>query len=289
MPVVNPAPTILAVTEPYDSSRIVVFGAPYDGTTSYRPGTRFGPSAIRRESYGLESYSPYQQADLEGAPIHDLGDLDLPFGGPEQPLTMIRNAAKELIADGKIPVMLGGEHLVTLGAVEAMHERYPDLCLLHFDAHTDLREDYVGQTLSHASVVRRCHDFLGDGRIYQLGIRSGLRGEFDFAKEGHVWQHLFDLTGLSEALSAIGDRPVYLTIDLDVFDPSVFPGTGTPEPGGVSFIDMVRAVTSLHELHIVGADLVELSPPYDPSGISVMAAGKLLREVLLLLLSTLPT
>ncbi len=284
MPAINPTPTILAVKEPYNTARIVLFGAPYDGTTSYRPGTRFGPSAIRQEAYGLESYSPYLDADLDNAPVHDLGDLDLPFGGPEQPLALIREIVESILVDARIPVMLGGEHLVTLGAVEAVHARYPDLCVLHFDAHTDLREEYIGQRLSHASVIRRCHDFLGDGRIYQLGIRSGLREEFEFGREGHVWQNRFDLTRLPEALALIGDRPVYLTIDLDVLDPSVFPGTGTPEPGGVGFADMVHAIGTLAGLRIVGADLVELSPPYDPSGISVMAAGKLLREMLLVML-----
>jgi agmatinase len=285
MPATSPATTILAVTAPYASARIVIFGAPYDGTTSYRPGARFGCSAIRRESYGLESYSPYLHSDLEVAPVHDMGDLDLPFGGPEVPLSMIRASVEEILSDGKIPLMLGGEHLVTLGAVEAAFARFPDLCILHFDAHTDLREDYIGQRMSHASVMRRCHDLLGDGRIFQLGVRSGTCDEFEFASEGHVWQRLFDLTSLPDALAALGDRPVYLTIDLDVLDPSVFPGTGTPEPGGVSFSDLIKAVVSLRGLHIVGADLVELSPPYDPSGISVMAAGKALRELLLMMLA----
>ncbi len=284
MPTANPAPTILAVQSTYEDARIVLFGAPYDGTTSYRPGTRFGPPAIRRESYGLETYSPQQDADLEGAPVHDLGDLDLPFGGPEKPLSIIRRTTAEVVADGKIPVMVGGEHLVTLGAVEALCRRYPDLHILHFDAHTDLREDYVGQQLSHATVLRRCHDLLGDGRIYQLGIRSGLREEFLLGREGHVWQHLFDLAGLPAAIDLLHGHPVYVTIDLDVLDPSVFPGTGTPEPGGVSFQALAQAIGSLRGLSLVGADLVELSPPYDPSGISTAAAGKLLRELLLVLL-----
>ncbi len=284
MPTANPAPTILAVQSTYEDANIVLFGAPYDGTTSYRPGTRFGPSAIRRESYGLESYSPQQDADLEGAPIHDLGDLDLPFGGPDIPLAIIRETVEGVAADDKIPVMLGGEHLVTLGAVEAISHKYPDLHILHFDAHTDLREDYIGQRLSHATLLRRCHDLLGDGRIFQLGIRSGLREEFSLGREGHVWQHLFDLDGLPEAIDQLRGHPVYVTIDLDVLDPSVFPGTGTPEPGGVSFQALAQAIASLRGLHLVGADLVELSPPYDPSGISTAAAGKLLRELLLVIL-----
>ncbi len=284
MPTANPAPTMLAVQSPYRDAKIVLFGAPYDGTTSYRPGTRFGPPAIRRESYGLETYSPQQDADLEGAPVHDLGDLDLPFGGPEIPLSIIRETTEEVVSDGKIPVMVGGEHLVTLGAVEALTRRYPDLHILHFDAHTDLREDYVGQRLSHATVLRRCHDMLGDGRIFQLGIRSGLKEEFLFGREGHVWQHLFDLAERQTAIDLLRGHPVYVTIDLDVLDPSVFPGTGTPEPGGVSFQALAQSIALLRGLQLVGADLVELSPPYDPSGISTAAAGKLLRELLLVIL-----
>jgi agmatinase len=179
--------------------------------------------------------------------------------------------------------MLGGEHLVTLPAVTACLERRPDLCVLHFDAHADLRDDYLGETLSHATVMRRIWDQLGDGRIWQLGIRSGTAAEFAFARAGHVLMHPFNLDGLAAAIEAIGDRPVYLSIDLDVLDPSVFPGTGTPEPGGVDFLTLLQALLSLRCLNIIGADLVELAPHYDTSGVSTAVALKLLRELLILI------
>ena len=265
----------------YDDSRIVLFGAPFDGTVTFRPGSRFAPSRMRAESWGLETYSPYADRDMEDCRIHDAGDLDLPFGEPRAALDAIRSFARQVVAGGRTPLMIGGEHLVTLPALEAVWEKYPELCVLHFDAHTDLREEYMGVTLSHATVMRRVWERLGDGRIWQMGIRSGTREEFEWARQGHVMLHPFDLDGLSRAVSAIGDRPAYVTVDLDVLDPSVFPGTGTPEPGGVTFREMLGALGGLEGLHIAGADVVELSPHYDASGASTAAACKVLRELAL--------
>lgn len=262
----------------YDDSQIVLFGAPFDGTVTFRPGSRFGPAQMRPDSWGLESYSPYQDADLEDAGVHDAGDLDLPFGRVERALSDIGRFADTVVQAGKKPLMLGGEHLVTLPAVQAVHRQYEDLCVLHFDAHTDLRVDYLGEPLSHATVLRRIWDELGDGRIFQFGIRSGLREEFQWAKT-HTALHPFDLDGLDAALDAIGSRPAYVTIDLDVLDPSVFPGTGTPEPGGVMFKELLGALCKLHRLDIVGADVVELAPHYDASGVSTAVACKVVREL----------
>ena len=260
----------------------MLYGAPYDSTTSFRPGTRFGSRAIRAESYGLELYSPYQDAELRGR-VLDSGDLELPFGDPAPALAMIEARAAEILQGGKIPFLLGGEHLVTLGAVRAAAKVHKGLHILHFDAHADLRADYLGSPLSHACVLRRCHELVGDHRIYQFGIRSGDKAEFDWGK-GHVFTHKFDLEGLGEALDALQGKPVYLTVDLDVLDPSVFPGTGTPEPGGVSFDALRRAVTdACRRLKIVAADVNELSPHYDPSGISTAAACKIVREMLIAL------
>lgn len=273
-------PTILGCTSDYRDAKICVFGAPFDSTTSFRPGTRFASQHIRSDSWGLETYSPYQDLDLEDAKIFDCGDLELCFGHPQTALKQIEAHTAQILADGKIPCMLGGEHLVTLGSVRAAAEKYPDLCLLHFDAHTDLREDYLGERFSHATVIRRCHDLLGDGRIFQLGIRSGLREEFLWGAE-HGFLHKFDLGGLPEAIERIGSRPVYFTIDLDVLDPSVFPGTGTPEPGGVQFMELLTAILHAAKLQIVGMDINELCPVYDPSGASTAVACKVLRELLL--------
>lgn len=274
--------TFLGCDADWEEARVVLYGAPYDSTTSFRPGTRFGSRAIRSESYGLELYSPYQDAELRGR-VLDSGDLELPFGDPAPALAMIEARAAEILQGGKVPFLLGGEHLVTLGAVRAAAKAHPDLHILHFDAHADLRADYLGSPLSHACVLRRCHELVGDHRIYQFGIRSGDKAEFDWGK-GHVFTHKFDFEGLAEALDALQGKPVYLTVDLDVLDPSVFPGTGTPEPGGVSFDALRRAVTdACRRLNIVAADVNELSPHYDPSGISTAAACKIVREMLIAL------
>ena len=181
----------------YRAASIVLYGAPYDSTTSYRPGARFGPAAIRHESYGLETYSPYQNADLTDFDIFDSGDLELCFGSSESALADIEARAEEILQDGKFPLLLGGEHLVTLGAVRAAVKKYPDLHIVHFDAHADLRDDYLGAKLSHACVLRRCHELVGDGRIHQFCIRSGDRAEFEFAAQ-HTEMHKFDFTGLAE-------------------------------------------------------------------------------------------
>ncbi|NLL76317.1 MAG: agmatinase [Clostridiales bacterium] len=268
----------------YEEAEIVLFGAPFDSTTSYRPGTRFGSQAIRNESYGLETFSPYQEKDLTDCGIFDSGDLELPLGDTERVLEAIEQRAGTILDDGKIPFMIGGEHLVTLGSVRAAARKYPDLHIVHFDAHADLREDYLGVKLSHACVLRRCWELLGDNRIHQFGIRSGDREEFRWAQEGHVTMQKFNFGNLKEAVSTLQGKPVYFTIDLDVLDPSVFPGTGTPEAGGVSFMELLNAVYEVAKgCHIVGCDVNELSPAYDASGVSTAVAGKVVRELLLAL------
>ena len=266
----------------YDEAGIVIFGAPFDGTTSYRPGTRFAPSAIRSESDGIETYSPYQDKDLEDYAIFDSGDLILPFGQPSKALVLIEKRTKEILEDDKRPLMIGGEHLVTLGVARAIIKKYPDVVFIHFDAHTDLREDYLGEQLSHATVIRRIWDLVGDGRIYQFGIRSGERSEWQFAKT-HTDLTPFTLKGLDEVIESLKGKPVYFTLDLDILDPSVFPGTGTPEAGGVTYKELQLALEKLGALNIVGADMNELSPHYDHSGLSTAVACKVLREMLLMM------
>ncbi len=271
----------IAAEADFDEARAVIFGAPFDGTTSFRPGTRFGPGAIRAESDGIETYSPYQNRDLEDIAVFDSGDLLLPFGNTEAVLEEICARTVEILEAGKMPVMLGGEHLVTLGAVRAMVQKYPELHIIHFDAHTDLRDDYLGERLSHATVIRRCHDLLGDGRIHQFGIRSGERAEWDFAF-AHTDFHPFNVKDVLDVVLALGsDVPVYVTLDLDVLDPSLFCGTGTPEAGGVFFQDLEEALLALEALNVVGFDMNELSPHYDASGVSTAVACKVLREMLL--------
>ncbi len=267
----------------FDEAGAVIFGAPFDSTASYRPGSRFGPAAMRNESYGLETYSPYLDRDLSEISVCDAGDLELPFGDPRPALRLIYERSREILSAEKIPVMLGGEHLVTLAAVGAAAEKYPGLAVIHFDAHADLREGYLGEKLSHATVMRRCYDLLGGGRIYQFGVRSGDGEEFAFARTGAVSMTRFDFRGLHDTVEKLrrAGIPVYLTVDLDVLDPGVFPGTGTPEPGGVTFEQLRLAVGEACGAKIVGADLVELAPTLNGSGVSTAVANKILRELLL--------
>jgi len=272
--------TFLGCDNEYGESDIVVFGAPFDSTTSFRPGTRFASRTMRGESYGLESYSPYQDKDLEDRAIFDGGDLELCFGDTEKALAAIESYTTRVLRDNKRPVMIGGEHLVTLGAVRAVARKYPELKVIHFDAHADLRDDYLGITLSHATVLHRVWEIVGDGRIYQFGIRSGERREFQWGKE-HVITQKFNFNGLAEVVKKLQGQPVYFTLDLDVLDPSVFPGTGTPEPGGVSFMELLEAIQTVSQLNLVGCDINELAPVYDQSGASTAVACKVLRELLL--------
>ena len=274
--------TFIGCDGDYDYAQIVLFGAPFDSTTSFRPGARFGSSAIRHESFGLETYSPYQDKDLTDIKVFDCGDLELCFGSAEAALKDIGEKAGEILFDGKTPFLIGGEHLVTLGAVRAVAERYPNLHIIHFDAHADLRDDYLGAQLSHACVMRRCHELIGDGRIHQFCIRSGDKAEFTFAK-AHTDMHKFGFEGLKELTEKLAEEhtPVYLTVDLDCLDPALFCGTGTPEAGGVSFTELLDAILTVSKTNIVGADVNELAPMLDASGASTAAACKIVREMLL--------
>ena len=266
----------------YDEARVVLVGAPFDSTTSFRPGTRFAGPAIRGDSWGLETYSPYQDRDLTDCHIFDSGDLELAIGDSEKVLAVIEERAETILKDDKLPFLIGGEHLVTLGSIRAAARKYPDLHIIHLDAHTDLREDYLGVRLSHACVIRRCWEILGNGRIHQFGIRSGEKDEFEWAKSGHTSLHPFDLEGLEETVESLKGKPVYFTLDLDVLDPSVFPGTGTPEPGGIDYMTLQRAVIAVcQNVCLVGCDVNELCPPYDASGVSTAVACKIIREMLL--------
>ena len=276
--------TFIGCEAEYKDANIVLFGAPFDSTTSFRPGARFGSAAMRHESFGLETYSPYQDKDLTDYKVFDSGDIELCFGSAELALADIQARAAEILKDGKLPLLLGGEHLVTLGSVRAVFEKYPDLHIIHFDAHADLRDDYLGAKLSHACVLHRCHELVGDGRIFQFCIRSGDREEFEFAK-AHTEMHKFNFSGLENVVDRLIEAkvPVYLTIDLDCLDPSVFPGTGTPEAGGVTFPQLLHAILTVCKANVVAADVNELAPMLDATGVSTATACKVLRELLLAL------
>lgn len=264
----------------FEEATTVIYGAPFDGTVSNRPGTRFAADAIRSESYGLETYSPFLNKDLEDVRIMDSGDVDITIGNKVKVLEELEETARTILNAGKLPFMIGGEHLVTLGPMRAVLEKYPDTVLVQLDAHTDLRDDYMGEPLSHATVVRRIHDLIGDNRIYQYGIRSGTKEEFDWS-ETHTVLEKFSIDTLKDLPGIIGNAPVYVTIDLDCLDPSIFPGTGTPEPGGLTYKELEPAFKVFEQLNVVAADIVELSPPYDHSGVSNAVAAKVARELML--------
>lgn len=274
--------TFIGCDTPYKDAKIAMFGAPFDGTTSYRPGTRFAPQTIRIDSEGLETYSPYLDKDLTDQNIIDVGDIDVTFGNTQATLNTIKAMTTSLIEDGKKPFMIGGEHLVTLPQFEGILATYPNVRIIQFDAHTDLRDDYVGEPLSHATVIKKIHNLIGDGKIYQFGIRSGTKAEFDFAAS-HTYLEKFTADTVKHIVKDLKDVPIYITIDLDVLDPSIMAGTGTPEAGGLLFNELMTALYTLKDLNIVGADVVELAPHYDQSGVSTATASKVIRELLLML------
>ena len=276
--------TFMGMDNTYEESDIVVFGVGFDGTTSNRPGTRFASSAMRPEFYGLETYSPKLDLDLEDYKICDIGDLELSIGDTDRVLDEIYEGTRNIVKDNKIPFMIGGEHLVTLPAFKAVHEKYKDIYVLHFDAHTDLREEYNNNKNSHATVIKRIWDILGDNRIYQFGIRSGTKEEFNFAlKENHTYMEVSTIDTFEDILKSLEKNNVYLTIDLDVLDPSIYPGTGTTEPGGLNYNEFEKIFKILKDsnINLVGCDIVELSPDYDNTNVSTITACKILRELAL--------
>lgn len=270
----------MGACETLEQADWVIVGMPFDGTTSNRPGARFGPAAAREASWGLETYSPLQDVDLSGVQYYDAGELEFPLGNRDAILAQIRDNARDVLNANKRWLGVGGEHLVTFPVIEAYVEKYPDLGILHFDAHADLRDDYMGEKLSHATVLRRSVELTGPDRLVQIGIRSGPQEEFDWMREhGTLLEHREDIP---KALKRLEGRPVFLTIDLDVLDPSIMSGTGTPEPGGLTFKEFVEWLMPFRHLSFVGADVVELAPHYDPTGVSSATAAKVMREVMLL-------
>ena len=272
--------TFISAKASFSEADVVLLGCPYDGSASFRPGARFGPSAIRRASWGIETYSPYLQKDLACLKIHDIGDLELPLGEKKLSLDLVQKAARKIFSAKKFPIFLGGDHLITLPIAEELLRIYPNLHILHIDAHTDLREDYLGETLSHSTVMRRVVERLGKGRLLQVGIRSGTEEEFQLAKRMNSLVPL-EKKYFNGMLRHLKDKPVYISLDLDVIDPGLLPGVGTPEPGGLTFQNLISLFKGLQHLHIIGFDLVELTPDYDPSQISSVAASVILREMIL--------
>jgi agmatinase len=264
----------------FSESASVILGCPFDGTASFRPGARFGPSAIRRASWGIETYSPYLDRDLIQLSIHDMGDLELPLGEKVLALNMIRQGVRQILAAGKFPILLGGDHLISLPVVEEILKVYPKVHLIHLDAHTDLREDYLGEALSHSTVIRKIVEQRKTGRLFQIGARSGTREEFLYAKKLKSIVSI-DRGPLRSMLRSLGKNPVYITLDLDIVDPGILPGVGTPEPGGLTFQAFLSLLKALRPLNVVGFDVVELTPDYDPTQVSSVTASVILREMIL--------
>lgn len=265
----------------YSSAQAVILGAPMDFTVSFRPGTRFGPEKIRSVSIVLEEFSPYLNRHLQDIEFYDAGDLALPFGNVEKSLEMIFNAISQVYRDGKFPILLGGEHLVSLPAIKAAHSHFGTLKVIQLDAHADLREDYEGESASHATVIRKTVDLIGGQNVFQLGIRSGTREEFVLAREvtNLYFNQLAEAVG--DVIKKCAGDPVYITLDIDVLDPAFAPGTGTPEPGGFSVKEVLNVIYMFKGLNVIGFDLVEVSPVHDHADITSVAAAKIIREVLL--------
>jgi agmatinase len=268
----------------YDEAEAVIYGMPMDWTVSFRPGSRFGPARIREVSVGLEEYSPYLDRELEEVKFFDAGDIPLPFGNPQKSIDMIEEYVDGLLADGKFPLGIGGEHLVSWPVIKAMYKKYPDLAVIHMDAHTDLREDYEGEPLSHATIIRKAADLIGPTNMYSFGIRSGLKEEFQWVKDNGMHLTKFEvLEPLKAVLPQLAGRPVYVTIDIDVLDPAHAPGTGTVDCGGITSKELLASIHAIagSDINVVGCDLVEVAPVYDPSEQTVNTASKLIREMIL--------
>jgi agmatinase len=272
----------MASSDDYEGSKAVLFGIGQDFTTSYRPGTRFGPGRIREASYGVEEFSYHSLKTLVEKRFFDLGDVAVVFGDPKESLSRAEQVARKIVEDGKLPFMMGGEHLVTLPCVKAVYEKYgSDLLLLQFDAHADLREDYLGNPLSHAAVMKRCLEFLPSKNLYQFGIRSGTADEYRIGmNDCNLYPHEV-LRPLREVMPKLGGRPVYITIDIDVMDPAFAPGTGTPEPGGIHSREMIDAIIAMKDLNVVGFDVVEVAPGLDHTDRTAVLGAKLIREAIL--------
>jgi len=264
-----------------------LIGAPFDGTASYRAGARFGPAAIREASSSLETYSPFLDASLDDYDYIDLGDLELPPGSAGRTIDFVADSIRDILKRGMKPLLIGGEHTVSLGAAKALLEVHPNLTFLQLDAHTDLRDEYLEERFSHATVIRRLMDTIPADRIIRFGIRSGTREELvgsglelPLGLEGGQR----DVERVMRQLPAKG--PIYVTIDLDVFDPSLVPGVGNPEPFGITYREFIQIARILSRLNVVGADVVELAPHYDSSGVSSVVAASVVRELFLVLLTS---
>jgi agmatinase len=256
------------------TARAVVLPVPYDSTTSYRTGTRYGPMAIIQASAGLEDYDSELDLDVSGIGIHTTPFLEPHMAGPAQMVERIQQAVHQYASDGKIVAVLGGEHTVTVGAVKAMASLHQDLSVLYIDAHGDLRASYMDTPYSHATAARRVRDLCP---VVQVGVRSISLEERDFIKQGGAATFFWDpqapgLPQINDVLKHLSPT-VYVSVDLDSLDPSIMSAVGTPEPGGMTWAHITSLLKNVaQQRRIVGFDVTELSPEEGPNACSYTAA-----------------
>lgn len=264
-----------------EDAEIIMYGIPYDATASFQKGTVEGPQEFRDNlEFSAETWSPYQNKELKELKIFDAGDVPLTNVESSTDMTkQVYEFAKKYAH--KKTFMIGGEHSITYPVFKAASEQHKDLHIIQFDAHTDLRDDFYGDPYSHACIMKKCIDEVGPGKAFQFGIRSGIKHEFEMHDKGITYIEKAGVSTLSKIVEQIKDKPVYVTIDIDVFDPSLVPGTGTPEGGGITFKEMLSSIEELKKIHnIVGFDIVELSPKLDYSKRSTAIAIQTAREML---------
>jgi agmatinase len=258
-----------------------IIGVPFDGTKSNRPGTRFGPEAIRKGSLSLEVYGPYLDRDLDNLDYVDLGDLEVSHGSVEKMTEQVSESVENVLKLNMQPILLGGEHTITIGAVKAMIKKYPDLVILQLDAHTDFCTQHEGESSYYLEALKRIIHEIPPDRFYRLGVRSGSREEF--LKSGIKLPLAFngEIRDVGHVLNSIPkNAPIYVTLDMDVFDPSVVPGVSHPVPMGLTYREFVQLLRGLVWRKLVGFDVVELAPEYDQTGISAVMAASAVRDLM---------
>ncbi len=277
------SPQFIACTRSLSEAGIVVYGIPFEGRVNLRKGADGGPRDLRLASDSIETYSPVLRRDLEDLPLCDLGDCELPDGAP--PREQLDTARADIASwwrPGLIPFMLGGDHTATVPVMEALFPSFPDLRVLQLDAHPDTREEFLGERFNYASAMARVMDVVGEDRVWQVGIRTGSREEWE-RERPHIFPshavHPYD--AVRRLLPELLGHPLYVTIDVDVLDPSEAPGTGSPEPGGLRVPELIEIVRLLSPCRVIGGDLVEVAHAWDPSGRTGIAASSVIREAML--------
>jgi agmatinase len=275
-------PRFIACRASLPEARVALFGIPFEGRVNLRRGADHGPRELRLASDSIETYSPFLGRDLEDLAIADLGDCELGDGSPREQLARAREEIRRFWRPGLRPVMLGGDHTATLPVIEVLAPAIPELRILQLDAHPDLREEFLGERCNYASAMARVMDVVAPERVYQVGMRTGAREEYQ-RKAPHLFpaHRTRPLDAVRSLLPELAAHPLYVTVDVDVLDPSEAPGTGAPEPCGITAAELVEIVRLLAPCSIVGTDLMEVAHAWDPSGRTGITACWILREAIL--------